>query len=558
MPFMNINGVRIIPNQELKYGTELGEGAFGKVFRGEWKTRGQRRTTRKQIAIKEMVDLSSNDSLKNEVRVLANLKSPYVITLYGIAENPFRLVFELMEGGTLKERLHDGKDFFWNERKAIALDVARGLVYLHGKRILHRDLKSDNILLDGKGNAKIGDFGLSKIKLETENFQTTSVNGAMLWMDPAFFAFIAATAMTPGSDVYSYGMVLWELAARKIPFVNGVFSAILWLLGVKIQEAIPEDCPIPFSDLIKKCWIRDEKQRPNAQNITAILTSMPLLEPPPSPSGFQRVRNGAAYVASQIAYGVKDAIVEPVNMVLHPIDTVSNLAYAVIHPVGTVQAVARKFYEEPIRFATQMATGAAMGTAVSHLTELGKTTTIANEATRRAGEVAKASMAATPVRASMIAAETTRQGANVAKTAAGTVTTSSVVISTVRRKSENYLSIVDILSKHGDLNTQKKKAIALARKNKAPEIEQILSTVSIEALKAEIAGHEQVLFFSPSDEKKRKRDKSKEKEEATPPVKKSRKSSSVSIAPKAAFLRGKGKNIQALRNNLEDQPKKKL
>ena len=146
------------------------------------------------------------------------------------------------------------------------------------QRHIHRDLKSLNILLDENYLAKICDFGLSKIKLETSSSSTKSKTGTIRWRAPETFkrGFKPANSM----DIYSYGMVLWEIASRELPFADAPdeLTVISWIKDGE-KETVPTDCPKAYGDIIQETWQEAEK-RPSAAKIVEMLNAA---KPLPSP-----------------------------------------------------------------------------------------------------------------------------------------------------------------------------------------------------------------------------------------------------------------------------------
>jgi serine/threonine protein kinase len=177
------------------------------------------------------------------------------------------MVMEHMLNGSLYHLLHNLQPLEWPIRYRIAEDITSGLALLHSKNILHRDLKSLNVLLYSQGiqiRAKLTDFGLSKVKNETTSMTSKASSqsvGTLPWMAPELFQLRAR--YTQKSDMYSYGMVLWELASRKVPFAEVGHAAIIMRHIEKGErEDIPEDCPPSFAKLIKWCWHQEPEKRP--------------------------------------------------------------------------------------------------------------------------------------------------------------------------------------------------------------------------------------------------------------------------------------------------------
>ncbi len=170
------------------------------------------------VAVKRFKEakLSSSEQaqLKDEAAVMANLHSPFLISLLGLSlESPPLLVMELAPGGSLYHLLKDSSQALpWSQRLRLLRDIALGLSVLHAHELLHRDLKSLNILLDADGRAKLCDFGLSTLKSQAK--ETRDV-GTLLWNAPEV---LQGKAATPASDLYSFAIICWEVAARRIPY----------------------------------------------------------------------------------------------------------------------------------------------------------------------------------------------------------------------------------------------------------------------------------------------------------------------------------------------------
>ena len=155
----------------------------------------------------------------------------------------------------------------------IALDIARGLAYLHAENIVHRDIKSMNVLLT-EGKACLADFGLARVKTDTQAVSTGSSQavGTLRWMAPELFS--PRAVYTRKSDMYSLGWVLWELASRRIPFHNANSNELI-LMWVREgeREDIPQDCPARLASVIKDCWHGDPTRRPEAEAVAVLLVS---------------------------------------------------------------------------------------------------------------------------------------------------------------------------------------------------------------------------------------------------------------------------------------------
>ncbi|XP_071693187.1 probable receptor-like protein kinase At1g80640 [Rutidosis leptorrhynchoides] len=194
----------------------LGVGGFGCVYRA-------RLNDNLCVAVKKL-DGGSQDAIKEyqtEVDLLSKIHHPNIITLlgYSVHDETRLLVYELMDNGSLETQLHgpsNGFNLTWHGRMKIALDTARGLEYLHENckpSVIHRDLKSSNILLDSSFNAKLSDFGLA-IMDGAQNKNSLKLSGTLGYVAPEY---LLDGKLTDKSDVYAFGVVLLELLLGRRP-----------------------------------------------------------------------------------------------------------------------------------------------------------------------------------------------------------------------------------------------------------------------------------------------------------------------------------------------------
>ncbi|PKI48073.1 hypothetical protein CRG98_031517 [Punica granatum] len=148
----------------------------------------------------------------------------------------------------------------------MALDIARGMNYLHhfNPPIIHRDLKSSNLLVDRNWNVKVADFGLSRLKHET--FLTTKTGkGTPQWMAPEV---LRHEPSDEKSDVYSFGVIMWELATEKIPWDNLNSMQVIGAVGFMNQRLdIPKDLDPRWASIMESCWHNDPQSRPSFQEL---------------------------------------------------------------------------------------------------------------------------------------------------------------------------------------------------------------------------------------------------------------------------------------------------
>jgi len=263
-----------IPQEDLTFLRVLGKGGCGEVHLAESKTLGKVAVKKTLLGGEEQI---MQDFL-NEADLLSKLNSPYIIRFFGTSRNQEGecIVMEYATNGTLfhfLEFLRKRKNetsFSWEKRYKMAQDITRGLLLMHSQGILHRDMKSLNILLDKDMTAKISDFGLSKIKTKSQTttlglYVQNNVFGSLLWKAPETFSI--RNPYTDKADIYALGMIFWEIASCQVPYEG--FDADTIKDSVKSGERleIPSVCPVEFKELIELCWLQEPSQRPSATNV---------------------------------------------------------------------------------------------------------------------------------------------------------------------------------------------------------------------------------------------------------------------------------------------------
>ncbi|CAH1444131.1 unnamed protein product [Lactuca virosa] len=224
-----LKGARLCSFEELKRCTDnfseenvIGSGGYGKVYRGTL-------TTGHEVAIKraKQGSLQGAQEFKTEIELLSRIHHKNVVALVGFCyeQGEQMLVYEYISNGTLKDNLSgkSGMRLNWMKRLTIALDSAKGLTYLHelaNPPIIHRDIKSNNILVDDQLIAKVADFGLSKLLGDSKDYVSTQVKGTLGYMDPEYYM---TQQLTEKSDVYSFGVVLLELLTARPPIHKGKY-----------------------------------------------------------------------------------------------------------------------------------------------------------------------------------------------------------------------------------------------------------------------------------------------------------------------------------------------
>ena len=267
------NSIGFVKFSSSDFGTELvlqevlGSGSFGAVHAGDWRGRG--------VAVKMMHNVTGNTDLqafRKEINVLEKLRHPRIVALVGACFTPPNvcLVQELATGGSLYSFIHEGrgrkgrkgrKGLGYLTTLQLGIDIADAMNYLHPS-IVHRDLKSQNVLLDDRGRGKVCDFGIASFKDRTFLATRTSQAGTPSYMAPEMFA---GAEVDEKCDVFSFGVLLWECIAGEIPW--GYLTTpmqVIFAVGVQKQRLpIPEHCPPALRDLIEDCWHEEPADRPD-------------------------------------------------------------------------------------------------------------------------------------------------------------------------------------------------------------------------------------------------------------------------------------------------------
>eukprot|EP00747_Dinoflagellata_sp_TGD_P029797 gnl/TRDRNA2_/TRDRNA2_134177_c1_seq1.p1 gnl/TRDRNA2_/TRDRNA2_134177_c1~~gnl/TRDRNA2_/TRDRNA2_134177_c1_seq1.p1 ORF type:complete len:518 (+),score=74.59 gnl/TRDRNA2_/TRDRNA2_134177_c1_seq1:98-1651(+) len=266
----------------------IAQGSFGKVVLVQ--DREQRLLVMKTIDLGPLDSKQKRDAV-NEVKVLSSLRHPYIVSYReSFAENGFlKIVMEYAEGGDLHQRIEKTRkarqSFFEHRIVRWFTEAALGLQYLHGKHLLHRDLKSQNIFLTARERVRIGDFGISKVLAASNNScNTVSSTTAPeeVSQDRSANAFAKTRVGTPyylspemclekpysfSSDIWALGCVLYELAELEVPFEARTFEGLIQ----KIAHGPPPQLPPVYSwDLRQLCtdiFRRDPTQRPSADEL---------------------------------------------------------------------------------------------------------------------------------------------------------------------------------------------------------------------------------------------------------------------------------------------------
>ncbi|KAH7645118.1 serine/threonine-protein kinase a-raf-like isoform x4 [Dermatophagoides farinae] len=271
-----------IPQDEILVGPRIGSGSYGTVYRGHW----HGPVALKKLKVAEPTQTQLQE-FKNELTVLRKTRHVNIILFMGCVSKPhLTIVTQWCEGSSLYKHLHVIEtNFDIIQLIEIARQTAQGMDYLHAKHIIHRDLKSNNIFLHNDFTVKIGDFGLATVKSQwkgSQKFQQPT--GSVLWMAPEIIRMIEPNPYSFQSDVYSYGIVLYELTSGTLPYrhINNK-DQILFMVGRGYLRPdlslIRDNIPKRFSRLLNDCIQFDHCKRPLFRQILSRIENIMQLLP---------------------------------------------------------------------------------------------------------------------------------------------------------------------------------------------------------------------------------------------------------------------------------------
>ncbi|CAN6975913.1 unnamed protein product [Brassica oleracea var. botrytis] len=262
-----------IDMSKLFFGLRFAHGLYSRLYHGKYED--------KAVAVK-LITVPDDDEngclgarlekqFTKEVTLLSRLSHPNVIKFVGAYKDPpvYCVLTEYLPEGSLRSFLHKPENRSLSLKKLIefALDIARGMEYIHSRRVIHRDLKPENVLIDEDFQLKIADFGIA---CEEEYCDMLADDpGTYRWMAPEM---IKRKPHGRKADVYSFGLVLWEMVAGAIPYEDmNPIQAAFAVVHKNIRPAVPGDCPAAMKALIEQCWSVAPDKRPEFWQIVKVL-----------------------------------------------------------------------------------------------------------------------------------------------------------------------------------------------------------------------------------------------------------------------------------------------
>ncbi|KAL0438352.1 UNVERIFIED_CONTAM: Serine/threonine-protein kinase STY46 [Sesamum latifolium] len=263
------NDVWEIDANLLTFQYKIAAGSNGDLYKGLFRSQ--------DVAIKIFKTECLNGDLQREfaqeVYILRKVRHKNVVQFIGACTRPplLCIITEFMSGGSVYDFLHKQKGFFKLPAiLKVAIDVSKGMSYLHQNNIIHRDLKAANLLMDENDVVKIADFGVARVQLQSGIM--TAETGTYRWMAPEV---IEHKPYNHKADVFSFGIVLWELLTGKLPYAHLTpLQAAVGVVQKGLRPAIPRNTHPLLVELLEKCWQQDPSLRPEFSEILEILQYM--------------------------------------------------------------------------------------------------------------------------------------------------------------------------------------------------------------------------------------------------------------------------------------------
>lgn len=275
----------------------IAKGAYGTVYRGtydgqdvavkilDWGEDGMitdseaaavRHSFKQEVAVWHKLDHPNVTKFIGASMGTSEIKIPQKNSSTGSQDLPARaccVIVEFLPGGTLKNYLikNSKKKLPLKTVVQIALDLARGLSYLHSKTIVHRDVKTENMLLDTNKNLKIADFGVARVEAKNPK-DMTGETGTLGYMAPEVFQ---GKPYNRSCDVYSFGICLWEIYCCDMPYRNLSFAEVSSsVVHQHLRPDIPRCCPSSLANVMRRCWDGNPDHRPPMDEVVKMLEAI--------------------------------------------------------------------------------------------------------------------------------------------------------------------------------------------------------------------------------------------------------------------------------------------
>ncbi|KAK8505843.1 hypothetical protein V6N12_042868 [Hibiscus sabdariffa] len=266
--------------RHLKFENKVASGSYGDLYKGTYRSQ--------EVAIKvlkpERINTDLQKEFAQEIFIMRKVRHKNVVQFIGACTKPPNLyiVTEFMSGGSVYDYLHKQKGVFkLPSVLKVAIDVSKGMNYLHQNNIIHRDLKAPNLLMDENEVVKVADFGVARVKAQSGVM--TAETGTYRWMAPEV---IEHKPYDHKADVFSFGIVLWELLTGKLPYeCLTPLQAAVGVVQKGLRPIIPKNTNPKLAELLERCWQLDPTLRPDFSEIIEILQQI-AKEIKPKPRGW--------------------------------------------------------------------------------------------------------------------------------------------------------------------------------------------------------------------------------------------------------------------------------
>lgn len=252
---------------QLFLGQKFACGMYSRLYRGEY--------LNQEVAVKivrmpdedEAVAKKLARQFHQEVSLLSRLHHVNVVQFVGAMKKPpvFCIITGYLAGGSLRAFLHkiQPNTVAMDQLLAFSLDIAHGMEYLHSQGVLHLDLKSHNLVLGENSCVKVTDFGVARTQSECASM--TPDSGTYRWMAPEM---ISNKTFSMKADVYSFGIILWEMFTGEIPYHDmSTIQAAFAVVDKEVRPPVPANCPRPLKELMEECWATNPDKRPSFYEI---------------------------------------------------------------------------------------------------------------------------------------------------------------------------------------------------------------------------------------------------------------------------------------------------
>ena len=247
----------------------IGKGGFGEVYKARHRDSGIV-CALKRLTFDENQFKDEEKYFVREIDILSRTKNKYLLRLLGFSDHyPYCIATDIISNGSLYDALHHHKNsphLNGTQLTIIGYVTAYALNSMHESGLIHRDIKAMNVLLDENCLPHICDFGISRTAEKgSENEIKTGQIGTPNWMAPEILT--CEEEYTNKVDIYSYAMMLWEMATGQVPFAKSQPYAIMSMITKGVRPETPEDAPEGLIDLIEKCWAQNPDDRPTFVDI---------------------------------------------------------------------------------------------------------------------------------------------------------------------------------------------------------------------------------------------------------------------------------------------------